>query len=276
MKKSITAIALLAALMMLFAGCATPTPAATAAAATAAPTVAPASNNNSVDAIKKRGELIVATNAAFQPFEYMDGDKVVGFDMDIAQAIADKLGVKLTINNMEFDAVLAAVPSGKADIGIAGMSVKPERQAVMDFSDSYFKSSIVMLVAKDNDALKTIDDLVGKKLGVQTGTVADTVVASGVKDATVVRMNKDADSVQDLINGKLDAVLLDSSPAQVFATQLSDKIKLIDTPLDLEDYAVAVNKGNSGLIEVINQVIKELRDSGKYDQLLAKYNLSEK
>lgn len=295
MKKLFTAVALLAALAMLFAGCATPTPAPTAAptvAATSAPaasaeaTVAPTESaaatvaaQTTVDAIKAKGELVIATNAEFAPFEYMDGDKIVGFDMDVAQAIADKLGVKLTINNMDFDAVLVAVPSGKADLGIAGLSVKPERQAVMDFSDSYFKTSIVMLVAKDNEALKTIDDLHGKNIGVQTGTVADTVVASGITDASgkldanIVRMKKDADSVQDLINGRLDAVLLDSSPAKVFADQLSDKIKLIDTPLDTEDYAIAANKGNTALLDVVNQVIKELKDSGKYDELLTKYSL---
>jgi polar amino acid transport system substrate-binding protein len=130
-----------------------------------------------------------------------------------------------------------------------------------------------MLVAKDNDKIKTIDDLVGKGIGVQTGTVADTVVASGIKDAKISRMKKDADNVQDLITGRLDAVLLDNSPAKVFADQLSDKIKLIDTPLDTEDYAVAVGKGNADLLVVVNAVIKDLKDSGKYDQLIAKYNL---
>jgi polar amino acid transport system substrate-binding protein len=226
-----------------------------------------------VDAIKARGELIISTNATFEPFEYMQGDKIVGFDIDLAQAIADNLGVKLTVNNMDFDPALAAVETGKSDLAIEGLSVKPDRQAVVDFSDSYFKSSVVMLVAKDNDKIKTIDDLVGKGIGVQTGTVADTVVASGIKDAKISRMKKDADNVQDLITGRLDAVLLDNSPAKVFADQLSDKIKLIDTPLDTEDYAVAVGKGNADLLVVVNAVIKDLKDSGKYDQLIAKYNL---
>jgi ABC-type amino acid transport substrate-binding protein len=255
MKKLVTAFTLLMALTLLttLAGCA-PKP-------------------NSVAAIKARGELIVATNAEFPPFEYMDGNKVVGFDIDIAQAIADKMGVKLTVNNMNFDAVLAAVPSGKVDLGIAGLSIKPERQTVMDFSNSYFATSVVMLVLKDNTTIKTADDLKGKRLGVQTGTVADTIVASGIDGATVVRMNKDANSIQDLINGKLDAVLLDKSPAQVFANQNSDKIKLLDVTLDTEDYAIAANKGNSDLITYVNGVIKDLKDSGKYDLLITKYNL---
>ena len=261
MKKLVTAIALLTALLML-AGCSTISP-------TATPTPKP----NSIAAIKARGELIVATNAEFAPFEYMDGNKIVGFDIDMAQAIADKLGVKLTVNNMDFDAALAAVQTGKADLTIAGMSVKPERQAVMDFSDTYFTSAVVMLVKKNNTTIKTIDDLKGRKLGVQTGTVADTVVASGIEGATVVRMRKDADSIQDLINGKLDAVLLDESPARVFAGQLSDKIKLLDTPLDTEEYAIAANKGNSELLVFVNGVIKDLKDSGKYDQLIIKFNL---
>ena len=217
MKKLFSVLAVLVALSMLFVGC-------TASKAPA----------NSVAAIKAKGELIVATNAEFQPFEYMEGDKIVGIDMEIAQAIADKLGVKLKVDNLSFNAVLAAVPSGKADLGIAGMSIKPDRLEAMDFSDQYFSSNVVMLVAKDNDTLKTKDDLVGKKLGVQLGTSADTLVASGIEKAEVARMNKDADSVQDLMNGKLDAALMDINPAQVFAQQNPDKIKLIETPLSDE------------------------------------------
>lgn len=286
MKKLSVLVAVLMTIAML-AGCtsAAPTAALTTAptdtptaidAATTAPeaTVAPtAAASNSVDAIKARGELIVATNAEFPPFEYMEGDKFVGMDMEMAQAIADKLGVKLKIDNMAFDSVVASVQTGKADLGIAGLDASDERKLIVDFSDSYFSSTVVMLVAKDNATIKTGDDLVGKKLGVQLGTTADTMVASSIKDAEVVRMNKDADSVQDLINGKLDAALLDISPAKVFAEQNADKIKLIEASLSGAPYAVAANKGNAELIAVVNSVIKELKDSGKYDELLTKYKL---
>jgi arginine/lysine/histidine transporter system substrate-binding protein len=290
MKKLTAAIAVLMTLAML-AGCTTvaptsdPTTAPTVApAATVAPTATPeataeatvaptAALPNSVEGIKARGELIVATNAEFPPFEYMEGDKIVGIDMEIAQAIADQLGVKLKIDNMNFDSVLASIQTGKGDLAIAGLSATEDRKKSVDFSDSYFSSTVVMLVAKGNDKLKTKEDLVGKKLGVQLGTSADTLVASGIDKAEVVRMNKDADSIQDLINGKLDAVLLDISPAKVFAEQNADKIKLIETPMSDEPYAVAANKGNTELVTFVNGVIKELKDSGKYDELLTKYKL---
>jgi arginine/lysine/histidine transporter system substrate-binding protein len=229
--------------------------------------------SNTVAAIKSRGELVVATNAEFPPFEYMDGNNFVGVDMEIAQAIADKLGVKLKIDNMAFDSVLVAVPTGKDDLGIAALSSDTERQKSMDFSDTYFTSSVVMIVAKDNTTLKTVDDLKGKKIGVQLGTVADTMIATPIEGAEVVRMNKDADSVQDLINGKLDAVLLDSSPAKVFADQNADKVTLIDTPLSNDQYAISAKKGNKELLQVVNDVIKELKDSGKYEQILEKYKV---
>jgi polar amino acid transport system substrate-binding protein len=223
-------------------------------------------------AIKSKGELVVATNAEFPPFEYMEQSKFVGVDMDIAQAIADKLGVKLKIDNMSFDSVLAAVPSGKADLGISGLSTDPDRLKVMDFSDTYFASSVMMIVGIDNSAIKGKADLSGKKVGVQTGTIADTI-ATEMKDIEVVRMNKDADSIQDLLNGKLDAVLIDQYPANVFVEQNSGKIKLLDEKLSDDQYAIAAKKGNTELLKVVNEVIKELKDSGEYDKIMEKYGL---
>jgi ABC-type amino acid transport substrate-binding protein len=249
MKRFLAVLLLVSVIAMLFVGC--------------SKTITP-------DKIKKRGELIVATNAEFPPFEYFEGDNIVGIDMDIAQAIADELGVELKIDHMNFDAVLAAVPSGKADLGIAALSTSPERLKVMDFSDTYFTCSVVALVGIDNDTIKGQDDLVGKRIGVQTGTIADTI-ATDIEGAEVVRMNKDADSVQDLINGKLDAVLIDENPGKIFVSQNSDKIKMLDEQLSDDEYAIATKKGNTELIKVVNEVIKELKDSGEYDKILEKY-----
>lgn len=249
MKRFLVVLLLVSVIAMLFVGC--------------SKTITP-------DKIKKRGELIVATNAEFPPFEYFEGDNIVGIDMDIAQAIADKLGVELKIDHMNFDAVLAAVPSGKADLGIAALSTSPERLKVMDFSDTYFTCSVVALVGIDNDTIKGQDDLVGKRIGVQTGTIADTI-ATDIEGAEVVRMNKDADSVQDLINGKLDAVLIDENPGKIFVSQNSDKIKMLDEQLSDDEYAIATKKGNTELIKVVNEVIKELKNSGEYDKILGKY-----
>lgn len=223
-------------------------------------------------AIKSKGELVVATNAEFPPFEYMEGNEFVGVDMEIAQLIADKLGVKLKIDNMSFDSVLAAVPSGKADLGIAALSTNAEREKVMDFSDTYFSSTVMMVVGINNDTIKSKDDLAGKKIGVQTGTIADSV-ASEIEGAEVVRMNKDADSIQDLINGKLDVCLIDQHPASVFVEQNKDKIKLLEEKLTDDQYAIAAKEGNKELLKVVNEVIKEMKESGTYDKILEKYKL---
>ena len=227
-------------------------------------------NAGSLSAVKSKGELVVATNAEFPPFEYMEGGNIVGIDMDIAKAIADKLGVKLKIDNMNFDAVLAAVPSGKADLGIAALSSDPDRLKVMDFSDSYFNSAVMIIVKSGNDGIKGKKDLPGKKVGVQTGTIADSI-ATEMKDVEVVRMNKDADSIQDLLNGKLDAVLIDQYPAKVFVAQNKDKLILLDEKLSDDKYAIAAKKGNTEILKAVNEVIKQLKDSGEYDRILNKY-----
>lgn len=281
MKKMFAAMALIMTLVML-AGCATvaPTTAPTAEpttapteAATEAPTTAaeatPAAES-ALDAIKAKGELVVATNAEYPPFEMMEGEKYVGIDMEVAQIIADKLGVKLKIDNMSFDAVLAAIPVGKCDLGMSSLSITDERSQVMDFSDPYMTTSIKMLVLKDSP-IKTYDDLTGKKLGVQLGTLADTAVATWVEGATVSRMTKDSDAVMDLINGKVDAVLTDAAPAKALADMNADKIVLIDEPLSNDKLAIASKKGNTELIQFVNQVLKEIMEDGTFDAIVAKY-----
>ena len=271
MKKLFSALAILMTFVML-AGCTAASP--SAAPATDAPTSAAAESTPAaqgvLDAIKAKGEIVVATNAEYPPFEMMDGDKFVGIDMEVAQIIADKLGVKLKIDNMSFDAVLAAIPTGKCDLGMSSLSITEERAKVMDFSDPYMETSIKMLVAKDS-AIKTYDDLKGKKLGVQLGTLADTTVASYVDDAEVSRMNKDSDAVMDLINGKVDAVLTDAAPAKVLAEKNADKIILIDEPLSSDKLAIATKKGNADLIAFVNEVLKEIKADGTFDKIVAKY-----
>ncbi len=271
MKKLFSALAILMTFVML-AGCTVASP--SAAPATGAPTSAAAESTPAaqgvLDAIKAKGEIVVATNAEYPPFEMMDGDKFVGIDMEVAQIIADKLGVKLKIDNMSFDAVLAAIPTGKCDLGMSSLSITEDRAKVMDFSDPYMETSIKMLVAKDS-AIKTYDDLKGKKLGVQLGTLADTTVASYVDDAEVSRMNKDSDAVMDLINGKVDAVLTDAAPAKVLAEKNADKIILIDEPLSSDKLAIATKKGNADLIAFVNEVLKEIKADGTFDKIVAKY-----
>ena len=254
MKKLIAVAAVVIMLAVLFAGC---TPA------------------NSVAAIKARGELVVATNAEYPPFEMMDGDKYVGIDMEIAQIIADKLGVKLKIDNMSFDAVLADIPTGKCDLGMSSLSIKEDRAKVMEFSDPYMTTSIKMIVGIDS-SIKTLDDVKGKKIGVQLGTLADTTVATFVEGAEVSRMNKDSDAILDLINGKVDCVMTDEAPAQALVDKNPDKIKLVDEPLSHDKLAIAAKKGNTDLINFVNQVLKEIKEDGTFDKIVSKYVSSNK
>lgn len=257
MKKLFAALALVMTLVML-AGC-----------ATVAPTAAPAAPSV-LDAIKARGEIVVATNAEYPPFESMKGEEYIGIDIEVAQIIADRLGVKLKLDNMSFDAVLAAIPTDKCDLGMSSLSITEERKKNMDFSDPYMTTSIKMIVAKDSTIAK-LDDLIGKKIGVQLGTLADTTVASFVKDAVVSRMTKDSDAVMELINGRVDAVMTDAAPAQALVDKNSDKIKLVEEPLSSDKLAIATKKGNDELLAFVNQVLKDIMADGTFDKIVAKY-----
>jgi len=212
----------------------------------------------------------MATNAEFPPYEYYnENNEIVGIDVEIAQAIAKKLGKKLEIEDMPFDSILAAVQSGKADIGVAGMTVTPDRLESVDFSDTYVKASQVIIVRKDNTEIKTPDDLVGKTIGVQLGTTGD-IFAEEIDDVKLERYNKGFEAVQALQQGKIDAVIIDDQPAAVFASQ-NDDIMVIDEPFTDEEYAIAVIKGNTALLNKINEAIKELKESGELQRIFEKY-----
>jgi len=214
--------------------------------------------------------LVMATNAEFPPYGYYnENNEIVGIDVEIAQAIAKKLGKKLEIEDMPFDSILAAVQSGKADIGVAGMTVTPDRLESVDFSDTYVKASQVIIVRKDNTEIKTPDDLVGKTIGVQLGTTGD-IFAEEIDDVKLERYNKGFEAVQALQQGKIDAVIIDDQPAAVFASQ-NDDIMVIDEPFTDEEYAIAVIKGNTALLNKINEAIKELKESGELQRIFEKY-----
>ncbi len=218
---------------------------------------------------EKSDALIMATNAEFPPYEYYEGSEIVGIDVEIAQAIADKLGKDLVIEDIAFDSIIPSVQSGKADMGVAGMTVRPDRLENVDFSDSYITASQVIIVHKDNTDISSPDDLVGKTIGVQLGTTGD-IYAENIDDVTLERYNKGFEAVQALQQKKIDAVIIDDQPAAYFAAQNSD-IKVIDEPFTVEDYAIAVKKGNTKLLNEINEAIAELKQSGKLQEIFDKY-----
>ena len=249
-------------------------------------------SKQSVDAIKKAGKITMATNAEFPPFEYLENDKVVGVDADIAAEIAKDLGVELEIVDGKFDAVIPSVQSGKASFGAAGMTVTEDRAKKVDFSVKYNTSTQYIIVPKDSD-VKTIEDLAGKRIGVQLGTTGDFIITDeveGYKDkdgnpvkgvlqdtgATITRANNAIDATQDMVNGKLDAVVIDKLPAEnIVATQATTKtFELVysDGSNTEEQYAIAVAKGNETLLEAINKTLQRLMDEGKIDEFVVNHS----
>ncbi|MDF2511642.1 MAG: putative secreted protein [Herbinix sp.] len=214
--------------------------------------------------------IIVGTEAGFAPYEYMDGDKVVGIDMDIAQAIADSMGKELVVKNMDFDGALLAVQNGTVDFVAAGVSVDAERAKVMDFSTEYVDSTEVVVVNAANPAVTTVDDagLAGKIIGVQQGNIADFYVEENVESKEIKRYTKFAQASEDLKNGKIDCIVMDQYPAEELVAANSELV-IMDGTLFQDKYAIAVDKGNKELLDEINTVIEDLKASGKMDEIIA-------
>ncbi len=216
-----------------------------------------ASADDSVQKIKDKGELVVLTNATFPPFEYMEGEEIKGVDIDIAQAIADELGVKLTVTNMDFDPIVDYINSGRGDLGIAGMTINEKRQKAVDFSDTYITTKQYIVVNKDVD--ENTFDPNGKIIGVQQGTTGDTVYASGEIEAKEVKRYKSAvDAVADLKAGRIDCVVVDEMPAKKLAEQNADSVKCYDPGYDEESYAITMKKDSPELQKFVNSVLKKL------------------
>jgi len=225
----------------------------------------------SLTEIKKRGKLIVGTEPTFPPFEFVDEkNQVVGFDMDIANELAKRLGVKLEIVNLPFDSLIPALLQGKIDLIIAGMTITEERAKVVDFSKPYFEANQAIVVRKDGKfEPKKLEELVGKKVAVQLGTTGDLVV-SEINGVQVVRFQKFTDAFLELQNGRVDAVVLDEAPAKAYVKKFSKF--LISTVVDTgETYGIAVKKGNKELLNFVNQTLDILKSSGTYNKLIQKW-----
>ena len=224
-------------------------------------------------------KLIMGTNAAFPPFEFVTTnglvDKYDGIDVAIALKIAEKAGKTLEVSDMEFDGLIAAVSTGKVDMAVAGMTVTEERKQNVDFSDTYYVAEQVIVVAEDNTDITNAESLKdGKKVGVVLGYTADSIVTEdlALDDANIVRANRGIDVVQDVKNGKLDAVVIDSYTGKKLAEM--NGLKVIEDPeaFTAEEYAIAVKKGNTELLDVINETLAEMKESGEIEELAASYN----
>jgi polar amino acid transport system substrate-binding protein len=220
------------------------------------------------------GKLIMSTNAAFPPYEMTDdNDNVVGIDAEIAAAIAEKLGLELQIDNMDFDAAQLAVQQGKSDICMAGLSVTEDRQLVMDFSDSYATGIQVVIVPEDSD-IATIDDLEGKKIGTQRATTGYIYCSGDYGEENVIAYDNGITAVQALLNGQVDCVVIDSAPAAEFVAA-NPGLKILDTEYIEEQYAIGFGKNNTALVEAVNTALQELIADGTVQSIIDKYITAE-
>ena len=217
----------------------------------------------------QKGKLVMVTNAEFPPYEFHDQNAIVGIDVEIAGAIAEQLGLELEIEDIAFDSIIPEIVSGKADIGAAGMTVTEDRKQNVDFSDTYAHATQVIIVKEDSE-IKGVADLEGKIMGVQQGTTGDIYVSGDYGDASVERYAKGMEAVQALAQGKVDAVVIDGEPAKQYIKEV-EGLKIIDESYTDEDYAIAIKKGNTAMVEAVNAALAELKSEGKLDEIVAKY-----
>ena len=219
------------------------------------------------------GKLTMATNATFPPYEMTtDAGDIEGIDVETAQAIADKLGLELQIDDMDFDAALLSVQQGKADIVMAGVTVTDERKAVMDFSDSY-ATGIQSIIVPEGSDIASPDDLAGKKIGTQRGTTGYIYCTDDFGEDAVVAYDSGLTAVQALNNGQVDAVVIDNAPAKEYVAA-NPGLKVLETSYAEEDYAIGMAKGSS-LEDVVNAALEELKADGTLQSIVDKYITAE-
>ena len=216
------------------------------------------------------GKLTMSTNAAFPPYESTDDNgNFVGIDIDVATAIAEKLGLELQVDDMDFDAALLAAQNGKSDLVMAGVTVTEDRQLVMDFSDSY-ATGIQSIIVKEDSDVATPDDLADKMIGTQRGTTGYIYCSDDFGDEHVTPYDDGLTAVQALVNGQVDAVVIDNAPAQEFVAA-NPGLKILDTAYAEEDYAIGVAKGNTAMLDAINGALEELKNDGTLQAIIDKY-----
>ena len=230
--------------------------------------------------VVEAGKLHMSTNAAFPPYEMTTDDGgFEGIDVEVADAIAQKLGLELVVDDMGFDAALTAVQTGQSDIAMAGITVTEARLEVMDFSDSYATGVQVVIVPEDSP-IQTIDDLANAEvIGCQAATTgyiyaSDTPENGGYGEDHVTAYENGALAVMALVNGQIDAVIIDNEPAKAFV-EANEGLKILDTPWVEEEYAIGVAKGNTDLLDAINAVMEELKADGTFQSIVDKYITAE-
>ena len=218
---------------------------------------------------EEKKTLVMATNAEFPPYEYHEGDAVVGIDAEIAKLIADNLGMELKIEDVAFDSIIPGVQAGKYDMGMAGMTVNEERLQSVNFSDSY-ATGVQVVIVKEGGSIASLDDIAGKKIGVQTSTTGDIYASGDFGDENVVKFDSGAAAVEALKSGKVDCVIIDNEPAKSYVAT-NEGLKILETEYAVEDYAICFAKDNTELQEKVNAALKELIADGSVQKIIDKY-----
>lgn len=213
--------------------------------------------------------LKMATNSTFPPYEFIKDGQIVGIDVEIAQELAKRMGYELKIMDMEFNTIISSIESGKANLGLAGMTVTEERKKSVNFSIPYAKS-VQVIIVKDESEIKSLDDLEGKKIGTQLGTTGDIYAKDDFGEEAVQSFDKHADAILALKSGKIDLVMIDEMTGKEFLKNNSD-LKSLETPYASEEYAIAVGKNNEKLLEDINRVLVDMKEDKSLDKIIAKY-----
>ena len=276
--KKLSAMLMAGAMMMSLAACGSSASSASSEAvsseAASSEVASSAASSEAVSAAElttvNAGKLTMSTNAAFPPYESTDDNgNFVGIDIDVATAIAEKLGLELQVDDMDFDAALLAAQNGKSDLVMAGVTVTEDRQLVMDFSDSY-ATGIQSIIVKEDSDVATPDDLADKMIGTQRGTTGYIYCSDDFGDEHVTPYDDGLTAVQALVNGQVDAVVIDNAPAKEFVAA-NPGLKILDTAYAEEDYAIGVAKGNTAMLDAINGALEELKNDGTLQAIIDKY-----
>ncbi len=236
-------------------------------------TDAPTSEEDTAEVTVKtvqEGKLIMATNAAFPPYEFVDdNNEFAGVDVEIAKLIADELGLELEVQDMEFASILTAVQTGKADIALAGLTVTEDRKKNVDFAVSY-ATGVQVIIVKEGSEIKSVDDLAGKKIGVQEATTGAIYCEDDFGAENITAFENGAMAVQALLSDKVDCVVIDNNPAKEFVKK-NEGLTILDTTYVEEDYALATSKENPELLEAINAIFEAKIADGSIREILDKY-----
>ena len=224
-----------------------------------------------------KGTLTMATEATFQPYEYYDGDQIIGIDVDIARAIAEKIGMELEVQDVEFDTIIPGIQAGKYDFGAAGMTVTDERKKEVNFTDSY-ATGVQVVIVKEDSKIQSIDNLTDGSVenmlvGTQAGTTGFLYATWDIEEAglgTVKSFQKTTDAAQALVNGQIDCILLDNEPAKAIVANNSG-LKILESEYTVEEYAIAIAKENTELLNQINAALKELIADGTIQNIIDEY-----